>query len=171
MIEAGWAAARTWGHMCADGKRRGRSYPRNDSWTAACCITEGLPLATLNVKHFEDMPTTTASSCSPDRAPTPSAGTSSTCQVRNPQRVLQPRPQRAHVSGGRGQGIDSSRLIVGLGQAVYTCAVDRRCPRTVGHSVVDGARSPGDVRVVRSKVATGRPEVASTRPRRPSYRE
>jgi toxin FitB len=55
MIEADWAAARTWGHMCADGQRRGRSYPLNDSWTAACCITEGLPLATLNVKDFEDI--------------------------------------------------------------------------------------------------------------------
>ena len=55
MIEAGWEAARTWGYMCADGKRRRRTYPLNDSWTAACCITEGLPLATLNVKDFADV--------------------------------------------------------------------------------------------------------------------
>lgn len=26
----------------------------NDMWIAATCITEGLPLATLNVKDFED---------------------------------------------------------------------------------------------------------------------
>jgi predicted nucleic acid-binding protein len=26
----------------------------NDSWIAACALTYGLPLATLNVKDFED---------------------------------------------------------------------------------------------------------------------
>ena len=55
MIDAGWEAARTWGHMCAEAKRRGRPYPLNDSWTAACCLTEGLPLATLNTKDFADI--------------------------------------------------------------------------------------------------------------------
>ena len=55
MIEAGWEAARTWGRICADGKRRGRAYPLNDSWIAACCLTEGLPLATLNAKDYTDI--------------------------------------------------------------------------------------------------------------------
>jgi predicted nucleic acid-binding protein len=55
MIGAGWDAARTWGRMSAEGKRRGRTYPLNDSWTAACCLTEGLPLATLNTKDFAEI--------------------------------------------------------------------------------------------------------------------
>jgi predicted nucleic acid-binding protein len=55
MIEAGWEAARTWGRIYADGQRRGRTYPLNDSWTAACCLTKGLPLATLNTKDFMDI--------------------------------------------------------------------------------------------------------------------
>jgi len=28
--------------------------PTNDSWIAACCRARGLPLATLNIKDFED---------------------------------------------------------------------------------------------------------------------
>ena len=34
--------------------RRGRPRPMNDSWIAACCLAHGLPLATLNVKDFDD---------------------------------------------------------------------------------------------------------------------
>jgi predicted nucleic acid-binding protein len=26
----------------------------NDTWIAACCLVAGLPLATLNIKDFED---------------------------------------------------------------------------------------------------------------------
>lgn len=28
--------------------------PQNDSWIAACCLTYGAPLATLNRKDFRD---------------------------------------------------------------------------------------------------------------------
>jgi predicted nucleic acid-binding protein len=53
-IDCGWATARTWGNLSAEGKRRGHTHPINDTWIAACCITDGLPLATLNTKDFAD---------------------------------------------------------------------------------------------------------------------
>jgi toxin FitB len=28
--------------------------PQNDTWIAACCLTDNLPLATLNTKDFAD---------------------------------------------------------------------------------------------------------------------
>ena len=46
--------ARTWGQISAYAIRRGRPRPANDSWIAACALTYGLPLATLNAKDFED---------------------------------------------------------------------------------------------------------------------
>ncbi|MBX6768979.1 MAG: type II toxin-antitoxin system VapC family toxin [Actinomadura rubrobrunea] len=46
----------TWG-ISAAAIRRGRPRPTNDSWIAACALTYGLPLATLNVKDFEDFAT------------------------------------------------------------------------------------------------------------------
>jgi predicted nucleic acid-binding protein len=46
--------ARTWGWLSAAAIRRGRKRPANDMWIAACCLTEGLPLATRNVKDFAD---------------------------------------------------------------------------------------------------------------------
>jgi hypothetical protein len=46
--------ARTWGEISARAARRGRLRPQNDSWIAACCLVYGLPLATLNLKDFED---------------------------------------------------------------------------------------------------------------------
>ena len=49
--------SRTWGRLAAAAQRRGRPRPMNDMWIAATCITEGLPLATLNVKDFEDFAT------------------------------------------------------------------------------------------------------------------
>jgi predicted nucleic acid-binding protein len=33
---------------------RGRPRPTNDSWIAACCLAYDLPLATQNVKDFQD---------------------------------------------------------------------------------------------------------------------
>jgi predicted nucleic acid-binding protein len=54
LLDSGWETARTWGALSADGRRRGRVHPINDTWIAACCLTEGLPLATLNVKDFAD---------------------------------------------------------------------------------------------------------------------
>jgi hypothetical protein len=53
-LKCGWETARTWGNLAADGQRRGRIPPVNDAWVAACCLTEGLPLATLNFKDFAD---------------------------------------------------------------------------------------------------------------------
>ncbi|MFE9917427.1 hypothetical protein ACFYPG_19955 [Micromonospora sp. NPDC005553] len=33
---------------------RGRPRPTNDSWIAACCLVDRLPLATFNGKDFAD---------------------------------------------------------------------------------------------------------------------
>jgi toxin FitB len=46
--------SREWGRISADARRRGRPRPANDTWIAACCLVHGLPLATLNLKDFED---------------------------------------------------------------------------------------------------------------------
>lgn len=46
--------ARKWGEISARASRRGRPRPQNDTWVAACCLVYDLPLATLNVKDFED---------------------------------------------------------------------------------------------------------------------
>jgi len=53
-LEANRQVARLWGHLSADGRRRGRVHPVNDTWIAACCLAEGLPLATFNTKDFAD---------------------------------------------------------------------------------------------------------------------
>ena len=47
--------ARIWGRLSAEGRRLGRSLPANDTWNAACCLAEGVPLATLNVKDYSDI--------------------------------------------------------------------------------------------------------------------
>jgi predicted nucleic acid-binding protein len=57
-----WAELRQWGRCNRDAWRigsaaatqRGRARPANDTWIAACALTYGLPLATLNVKDFKD---------------------------------------------------------------------------------------------------------------------
>ncbi|GIF66016.1 hypothetical protein Ais01nite_40510 [Asanoa ishikariensis] len=54
MLDAGWETAQTWGRLSAAGRRRGRMHPTNDAWIAASCLTEGLPLATYNVKDYAD---------------------------------------------------------------------------------------------------------------------
>lgn len=46
--------ATKWGELSAVGSRSGRHRPQNDTWIAAVCITHGIPLATLNLKDFED---------------------------------------------------------------------------------------------------------------------
>lgn len=46
--------SRTWGRISAAANRRGRPRPANDSWIAATCLARGLPLATHNVKDFQD---------------------------------------------------------------------------------------------------------------------
>lgn len=46
--------ARRWGELAAYASKRGRPRPVNDTWIAACCLTYALPLATMNVRDFED---------------------------------------------------------------------------------------------------------------------
>ena len=48
------AVATTWGHLQARAQQRGRPRPMNDSWIAACCLVDWLPLATFNGKDFAD---------------------------------------------------------------------------------------------------------------------
>jgi len=48
------AVAVTWGMLQARAQRRGRPRPINDTWVAACCLVDRLPLATFNVKDFDD---------------------------------------------------------------------------------------------------------------------
>jgi toxin FitB len=54
VISAARSIAVTWGEISAAATARGRRRPVNDSWIAACCLSYGLPLATLNVKDFAD---------------------------------------------------------------------------------------------------------------------
>jgi predicted nucleic acid-binding protein len=44
----------TWGELQARAQRRGRPRPVNDTWIAACCLVDQLPLATFNIKDFAD---------------------------------------------------------------------------------------------------------------------
>jgi predicted nucleic acid-binding protein len=46
--------ATTWGTLDARAQRRGRPRPINDMWVAACCIAYDVPLATFNLKDYED---------------------------------------------------------------------------------------------------------------------
>jgi predicted nucleic acid-binding protein len=48
-------AARIWGMLSAGGRSRGRLGPANDTWIAACCLADGLPLATRNADDFADI--------------------------------------------------------------------------------------------------------------------
>ncbi|HET9142161.1 type II toxin-antitoxin system VapC family toxin, partial [Actinophytocola sp.] len=45
--------ARMWGRIMAGAVACGRPRPQNDTWIAACCLANGLPLATLNAKDFD----------------------------------------------------------------------------------------------------------------------
>jgi len=46
--------AARWGEIQAYAQLRGRPRPTNDSWIAACCLVRDLPLATFNIKDFQD---------------------------------------------------------------------------------------------------------------------
>jgi predicted nucleic acid-binding protein len=48
------AVPRMWGRLSAATRRAGRPRPINDMWNAACCLVDGLPLATLNAKDYQD---------------------------------------------------------------------------------------------------------------------
>ena len=54
LLTGGRDVARKWGEIVAYADKRGRPRPVNDSWIAACCLTYDVPLATLNVGHFDD---------------------------------------------------------------------------------------------------------------------
>jgi predicted nucleic acid-binding protein len=54
ILPCGDDVSRTWGRISAAALQRGRAKPANDTWIAACALTYGLPLATLNIKDFED---------------------------------------------------------------------------------------------------------------------
>jgi predicted nucleic acid-binding protein len=43
-----------WGDLQARAQLRGRPRPVNDTWIAACCLVHQIPLATFNLKDFED---------------------------------------------------------------------------------------------------------------------
>jgi predicted nucleic acid-binding protein len=43
-----------WGRLSAETSLRGRPRPVNDMWIAACCLAYEVPLATLNLKDYED---------------------------------------------------------------------------------------------------------------------
>jgi predicted nucleic acid-binding protein len=46
--------ATIWGRLSAETSLRGRPRPVNDMWIAACCLTHQVPLATLNLKDYQD---------------------------------------------------------------------------------------------------------------------
>lgn len=48
------AVSTTWGILQARAQRRGRPRPANDTWIAACCLVNDVPLATFNRKDFID---------------------------------------------------------------------------------------------------------------------
>jgi predicted nucleic acid-binding protein len=55
ILEYDVQVARTWGRLSAEAVRRRRRRPVNDMWIAACCLVEGLSLATRNVKDYADL--------------------------------------------------------------------------------------------------------------------
>ena len=54
VIESTEEVSRIWGRLAAASRRRGAPVSENDTWIAACCLSEGLPLVTRNVKDFAD---------------------------------------------------------------------------------------------------------------------
>jgi toxin FitB len=54
VLESDDGVCRTWGQISAAAIQRGRPRSVNDSWIAACCLSRGFPLATLNLKDFVD---------------------------------------------------------------------------------------------------------------------
>jgi len=54
VLDSDESTARTWGEISAYASRRGRPRPQNDSWIAACCLANDLPLMTANIKDYTD---------------------------------------------------------------------------------------------------------------------
>ena len=55
VIDSDETISRNWGRLAASTQRRGVAVSENDLWIAACCISDGLPLVTRNVKDFVDL--------------------------------------------------------------------------------------------------------------------
>lgn len=53
-LEGNEIVANLYGRLSAAAKRRGRPRQPNDMWVAACCMARRLPLATLNVRDYQD---------------------------------------------------------------------------------------------------------------------
>jgi predicted nucleic acid-binding protein len=49
------AVARRWGELTGHGLTIGRPLPANDAWIAACCLTHGVGLATLNRRDYDSI--------------------------------------------------------------------------------------------------------------------
>ena len=54
-IELGWAVAVEYGRLRAATEALGRPVASNDLWIAASATANGLPLVTLNRRHFEPL--------------------------------------------------------------------------------------------------------------------
>jgi len=54
VIDSDADIATAWGELFAAGAKRGRPRPENDTWIAACSLVYDIPLATLNIKDFQD---------------------------------------------------------------------------------------------------------------------
>jgi toxin FitB len=52
VIDSDQNVSRIWGRLAAAAQLRGAWRSDNDLWVAACCISQGLPLVTRNVKDF-----------------------------------------------------------------------------------------------------------------------
>ena len=57
-IHSSDAVTEVWAELSADGHRRGRHRPQNDTWIAAVALVYRLPLATLNLKDYADLEAT-----------------------------------------------------------------------------------------------------------------
>ena len=54
VLPCSFKVATVWGEIQAHAQLRGRPRPINDCWIAACCLVRELPLATLNIKDYND---------------------------------------------------------------------------------------------------------------------
>ena len=52
VIDSDPNVSRIWGRLAAAAQLRGAWRSDNDLWVAACCLSQGLPLVTRNVKDF-----------------------------------------------------------------------------------------------------------------------